>query len=983
MTPRARAHGLRRDRAGARVAVAVDRSGAGRPPGRGSPARRRRPSGRAAAARRVAQRAAAMPKARRRHPRTPRARTTGVARRAARTRHRARPRRPRRRCGRGVAARGRAEAGTAARLARARRPLLRDRRPRRRRRRLRRSTSRHSARDPQLLQAAAALAGQPHPRSRSAAARAPAAARPPTSPRIRMLAEVAGAPGPHRGRRDPARALPRARAGLRRRAPQLRDGAAPREQARPRRWREIDALLARDPRNPGYRNLQGRRPVPHRRVRRRRSRSTTACSREYPRHAQGVDELRPRAEDRRPPGATRIDAYRRSLDARRRASARRGGAWPTSRPSASADDDIAAHARAARARRPRPTRTASTSISRSARRWRTRASTRSPSTTTRSGNALRRADARLRRRRDHRARARARRRCSRASSSPSAPARAAPAPDPIFIVGLPRVGLDADRADPVQPLAGRRHAWSCRTSSRSRASSAAAATRAEAPRYPRRAGDARRRRAARARRAVPRAHAHPAQDRPPFFIDKMPNNFAHVGLIHLILPNAKIIDARRHPLGCCFSRLQAALRARPELHLRPRRHRPLLPRLRRADGALRRGAAGARARVIYEAHGRRHRGRGAPRCWTTAACRSRRRACASTRTSAPCAPPAPSRCASRSTATASTSGGTTSPGSARSKAALGPVLDGVSRRAAVLIPWRKATIRHSTGRESGCDLEHDARNRVATHAAVAQAAVGRPADRCSQRAVRAAHCWRRRRRRAGATTQTPALDEVVVTAQKRDGEPAERADQHPGARHRAARRAAASTTSTTTSKFLPSVVGTRRGGPGLRAASTCAASPAATTATTPARCPASACISTSSRSPRSRARSTSTCTTSRASKRSPARRARCTARARRRAPSASSPTSRIRRASRPATTLEGNTRRARRHRLRRRRLRQRAARRAAPPSAWSAGTSTTPATSTTCPARAPSRPSRHHRSTTSLGRGQLQRRRHLRRARRR
>ena len=39
----------------------------------------------------------------------------------------------------------------------------------------------------------------------------------------------------------------------------------------------------------------------------------------------------------------------------------------------------------------------------------------------------------------------------------------------------------------------------------------------------------------------------------PFFIDKMPNNFAHVGLIHLILPNAKIIDARRHPLACGFS----------------------------------------------------------------------------------------------------------------------------------------------------------------------------------------------------------------------------------------------------------------------------------------------------------------------------------------------------------------------------------------------------------------------------------------------
>jgi tetratricopeptide (TPR) repeat protein len=39
----------------------------------------------------------------------------------------------------------------------------------------------------------------------------------------------------------------------------------------------------------------------------------------------------------------------------------------------------------------------------------------------------------------------------------------------------------------------------------------------------------------------------------PFFIDKMPNNWAHLGLIQLILPNARIIDARRHPLGCGFS----------------------------------------------------------------------------------------------------------------------------------------------------------------------------------------------------------------------------------------------------------------------------------------------------------------------------------------------------------------------------------------------------------------------------------------------
>jgi tetratricopeptide (TPR) repeat protein len=39
----------------------------------------------------------------------------------------------------------------------------------------------------------------------------------------------------------------------------------------------------------------------------------------------------------------------------------------------------------------------------------------------------------------------------------------------------------------------------------------------------------------------------------PLFIDKMPNNWLHVGLIHLMLPHAKIVDVRRHPMGCCFS----------------------------------------------------------------------------------------------------------------------------------------------------------------------------------------------------------------------------------------------------------------------------------------------------------------------------------------------------------------------------------------------------------------------------------------------
>ena len=44
-----------------------------------------------------------------------------------------------------------------------------------------------------------------------------------------------------------------------------------------------------------------------------------------------------------------------------------------------------------------------------------------------------------------------------------------------------------------------------------------------------------------------------ARDRAPFFIDKMPNNFIHIGLIKTILPNAKIIDTRRDPMDTCFS----------------------------------------------------------------------------------------------------------------------------------------------------------------------------------------------------------------------------------------------------------------------------------------------------------------------------------------------------------------------------------------------------------------------------------------------
>lgn len=50
-----------------------------------------------------------------------------------------------------------------------------------------------------------------------------------------------------------------------------------------------------------------------------------------------------------------------------------------------------------------------------------------------------------------------------------------------------------------------------------------------------------------------RSTAHHRKTERPFFIDKMPNNFLLVGLLHLILPNARIIDVRRAPMATCFS----------------------------------------------------------------------------------------------------------------------------------------------------------------------------------------------------------------------------------------------------------------------------------------------------------------------------------------------------------------------------------------------------------------------------------------------
>ena len=117
------------------------------------------------------------------------------------------------------------------------------------------------------------------------------------------------------------------------------------------------------------------------------------------------------------------------------------------------------------------------------------------------------------------------------------------APDPIFIVGMPRAGstlveqilsshsqVEGTSELPDMPAVAR-----------------------EGRRYPAEAVDLsadERRQAGEA--YLKRASVQRRTDRP-LFVDKLPNNWMFVPFIHLVLPHAKIIDARRHPLGCCFS----------------------------------------------------------------------------------------------------------------------------------------------------------------------------------------------------------------------------------------------------------------------------------------------------------------------------------------------------------------------------------------------------------------------------------------------
>jgi tetratricopeptide (TPR) repeat protein len=130
----------------------------------------------------------------------------------------------------------------------------------------------------------------------------------------------------------------------------------------------------------------------------------------------------------------------------------------------------------------------------------------------------------------------------------------APSPDPIFIVGLPRAGstlleqilASHSRVEGTQELAD-----IPRTVLEFQGRDPDLAN----PRYPRVLGELPPEEFLRlGEKYLSDTRAY--RTNKAFFIDKMPNNFRHIGLIHLMLPNAKIIDARREPMACCFSNLK-------------------------------------------------------------------------------------------------------------------------------------------------------------------------------------------------------------------------------------------------------------------------------------------------------------------------------------------------------------------------------------------------------------------------------------------
>jgi len=127
------------------------------------------------------------------------------------------------------------------------------------------------------------------------------------------------------------------------------------------------------------------------------------------------------------------------------------------------------------------------------------------------------------------------------------------APDPIFIVGLPRAGStlleqilashsQVDGTMELHNILG----LAARLRGRDKKQSD------EDPQYPKNLAELEPSYFKRfGQQFIDETRAY--REQAPLFIDKMPNNFLHIGLIKLILPNAKIIDARRAPMACCFS----------------------------------------------------------------------------------------------------------------------------------------------------------------------------------------------------------------------------------------------------------------------------------------------------------------------------------------------------------------------------------------------------------------------------------------------
>ncbi|MBT4523220.1 MAG: tetratricopeptide repeat protein [Halieaceae bacterium] len=122
-------------------------------------------------------------------------------------------------------------------------------------------------------------------------------------------------------------------------------------------------------------------------------------------------------------------------------------------------------------------------------------------------------------------------------------------PDPIFIVGLPRSGSTLVE----QILAS--HSQVEGTSELpvlGKLAESIGRYRTDGVQYPEAARDLRKKDwRAYGQQYMEESQRHRVTDKP-FFTDKLPNNFPQVGLLHLILPNAKIINARRHPFDSCL-----------------------------------------------------------------------------------------------------------------------------------------------------------------------------------------------------------------------------------------------------------------------------------------------------------------------------------------------------------------------------------------------------------------------------------------------